>query len=82
MRSWKDAMCTLIGGGLLVLGAVYFHYTGPLPSPINGRMGPNESPAQLYPTCDWFPNGVDGKPCLDNDEFVRSGKLIFHRPKD
>lgn len=79
MRSWKDIACASIGIAFMLFAHVYLHLSSPPMGPINGSMGPNESPGQLYPACDYWPNGIGGKPCVDSDAFERAGRLIFQK---
>lgn len=80
MRNWKDVACAAIGLCILVLGPVYLHFHKPEGGPINGIMSANQEPGKLYPACDYYPNGLNGKPCVEADTFERTGHLVFHKP--
>jgi len=64
----------------ILLGAYYCvsFVAKPSMEPINGVLGPNEDPGKLYPACDYYPIGINGKPCVDSAEFERTGRLVFY----
>jgi hypothetical protein len=80
--TWKDIAAASIGFSILALGHVYLHYAKKDGGPINGSMGANESPGVLYPTCDYWPSGHNGQPCVDAVEHARTGRLFryWHYP--
>lgn len=75
----KDVLWAVAAIGLLALAGYYELVIAP-PAwvPRNGWRGANESPAKLYPACDYFPDGFDGKPCADAKEHERTGRLVFY----
>jgi hypothetical protein len=66
--------------GLLFLAAApYLARLTAVPMPyLNGIKGPDEEPAKLYPACDYYPDGLNGQPCVDSQEHERTGHLVFY----
>jgi hypothetical protein len=78
MQSWKDIVCAVIGVMFLAFGHVYvFALAKPPAAPSNGRMFANHGPAQLYPACNVYPDGLNGIPCADSDLFEQTGQLVL-----
>lgn len=66
-------------GLLFIAAAPYLARLTAVPMPyLNGIKGPDEEPAKLYPACDYYPNGLGGRPCADSAEFERTGQLVFY----
>jgi hypothetical protein len=79
MKSWKDIAAAVIGVSWLVVAFVYLFVFAPPHSMGRSSNIDVVSPApRLYPACDYFPDEVDGFPCVDSKEFEHTGKLVFH----
>ena len=78
MKSWKDVTVAAIGVSGIVLGyIILIVFEWPHPE-LKAEMDVISPGSRLYPSCDHFPHGVDGIPCIDADELARTGKLVFH----
>jgi hypothetical protein len=77
MKSWKDVAASAIGVSWLVVAFVYLFVFAPPHSMGRSSIDAVSPAPRLYPACDHFPDGVDGSPCVDADEFARTGKLVF-----
>ncbi|TAL43854.1 MAG: hypothetical protein EPN91_05715 [Salinibacterium sp.] len=66
-------------GLLFIATAPYLARLTVVPMPyLNGVKAPDEEPAKLYPACDYYPDGLNGKPCADSKEHERTGQLVFY----
>jgi len=78
MRNWLEYLCGLIGLCLVLSGVLYQIYSRP-EKPRHLKVA-NEEPAKLYPACDYYPNGLNGKLCVESETFERTGELVFRPP--
>jgi hypothetical protein len=77
MKSWKDAAVAAIGVSWLAVAFVYLFVFAPPHSMGRSNIDAVSPAPRLYPACDYFPDRINGTPCVDADEFARTGQLVF-----
>ena len=82
MKRPLDIIVAAIGLTIFVAGHVYvFVFAKPAGAPQNGIMLAAPGPPLLYPACEAYPDGLNGKPCAEAETHEKTGRLVLHGPK-